>query len=113
MQISILLESISKITNESDYFKIYSTIAESFSTSTINLTFLTSPDLISQSIHHLTQDAGFDSSNIDIVSENLSNFLNAMNINEESNSHLVLFEQGMTTFPIDLANQVRGEEVSF
>tara|TARA_B100000767_G_C19706119_1_gene510611 strand:- start:184 stop:1317 length:1134 start_codon:yes stop_codon:yes gene_type:complete len=101
MKISILVESISKITDELDYFKIYPVIADTLKSNNLGLLSITSEEIIYESINKISSKEIIIKNNIP---SRLSDFLNSIKVIDNSNSHLQSFEYGMSILPLELSN---------
>lgn len=102
MRISILVESISKITDELDYFKIYPVIADTLKSNKLGLLSITNEEIIYESINKISSEEIIQKNNINDISNRLSDFLNSIMVADNDNSHLQSFEYGMSVLPLEL-----------
>ena len=110
MRISVLVESISKITNEKDYLRIYEVLANQMVANKLDINLIFSTNIIEQSIKQIARADSLINSDIFQSASALSGFINSIQIDEEE-TYLDKFRHGMKTLPLELQHFSNGKDI--
>ena len=110
MRISILVESISKITNEKDYLRIYEVLANQIVDNKLDINHIFLTNSIEQNIKLIGREDGLINSDIFQSASALSGFINSIQIDKEE-AYLDKFRHGMKILPLELQRFSNGKDI--
>jgi len=110
MRISVLVESISKITNEKDYLRIYEILANQMVANKLDINLIFSTNIIEQNIKQIARADSLINSDIFQSASALSGFINSIQIDEEE-TYLDKFRHGMKILPLELQHFSNGKDI--
>ena len=110
MRISILAESLSRITYQNDYIEIYKEITNQLIDADLGLQDISSTKLITNAILNISAINGLSKVNVNDTSLALSNYLNGV-IVDDTNQYVDMFNHGINVLPLQLAQFSDGKDI--
>ena len=111
MRISILAESLSRITYQDDYIEIYKEITNQLIDAGLGLQDISSTKLITNAILNISAINGLSKVNVNDTSLALSNYLNGV-IVDDTNQYVDIFNHGINVLPLQLAQFSDGKDIN-
>lgn len=110
MRISILAESLSRITYQNDYIEIYKEITNQLIDADLGLQDISSTKLITNAILNISAINGLSKVNVNDTSLALSNYLNGVMV-DDTNQYVDIFNHGINVLPLQLAQFSDGKDI--